>query len=70
MAKVQPSCRYDHGPLVRQDGLWALEQMERTNARDDPDTPFRYTQTQFVTSLFRCRTCGYLELFDDAEATP
>ena len=63
-----PSCRYDHGPLQREERLWAVQQVERIEQPPHPDQNFMAMPMQFVFSLFRCPRCGYLEMFDDEDA--
>lgn len=68
MLKIQPTCRYGHGNLEKHlspiDGVGYLL------------PGFRFTSTQtndvalmgkagFSVMLYECKTCGYIELFDD-----
>ena len=51
------TCRYGHGDLVKVDEKgnhpkWALMSVRSSN-------------DVFVCTLYACKTCGYLELFDD-----
>ena len=66
--RIVPACRYDHGPLQREERFWAMQQMQRLEQPSPADRNFMPTAVQFVFSLFRCRQCGYMEMFDDEEA--
>jgi len=66
--RVIPSCRYEHGPLQREERWWAVQQMERITQPPHPEQNFLPMPVRFVFSLFRCPACGYLELFDDEDA--
>lgn len=74
---LERTCRYGHGALVRDPGWWSLqgvefvakrskkEQAPGVEAMDDEnvsDIPQAY-----VLRLWRCPTCGYVELFDNME---
>ena len=63
-----PSCRYEHGPLKREERWWAVQQMARIERPPQPDQNFLATPVRFVFSLFRCPACGYMEMFDDEDA--
>jgi hypothetical protein len=66
--RVVPTCRYQHGPLKREEQFWSVQQMQKLDQPMQPDQNFIPTSIQFVFSLFRCARCGYMEMFDDEEA--
>lgn len=65
---VIPECKYCHGPMATPPGdetiKWSLRAVfKETGANGQSivqDSPY-----VFSLNLFRCPTCGYLELFDD-----
>ena len=70
--KIEPDCRYGHGKLEASPELWSLAGITATpmtcnsdcnDALDDVSMNGR----AFTVLLYRCTTCGYIELFDDAE---
>jgi hypothetical protein len=65
---MMPTCRYGHGPLVDQayepDMAWSLNSVKK-KTHDDGQYTIENGPFAFVFRLFRCPTCGYLELFDD-----
>lgn len=65
---ITPACRYGHGPLRPahggQERRYVLRSVFKSkNAEGDDEI----TETPYVFTLhlFRCDTCGYLEMFDD-----
>jgi hypothetical protein len=70
--KVTPMCRYGHGPLGR---IRLLNHEEHPRGMVLPTYleipgmgPALMDGNGFSVTLFRCSTCGYLELFDDEVA--
>lgn len=72
--KITPTCRYGHGPLNRDkpdtNHYWAV--MGAVNipltAMSPVNKPISDTQSSnliYTVNLYRCETCGYIELFDD-----
>ena len=66
---MTPNCRYGHGDLVRQPDLWALDGMRNVKHLSPTQVIAEKLDHQFVVSLFTCQKCGYVELFDDEDAT-
>jgi hypothetical protein len=63
--KVTPECRYGHGELdwqVDPSGEISQFVLGGVHAENGQFTP---TSRFFGVKLFRCSTCGYIELFDD-----
>jgi hypothetical protein len=68
MTNLEPTCRYGHGPLEESqndDNLrFALRSVYKTQEASKQqsitDAPYVFT-----VRLYRCATCGYVELFDD-----
>lgn len=67
-----PNCRYGHGPL----GHIVLESISDaprglvlpTTLQTMGNEPLMLDGRGFTFTLYRCSTCGYLELFDDGVA--
>lgn len=54
-----PECPNQHGPMEQQSGAWAIDQvLQTTNLGWNP------TGTFFLVSLYRCKTCGLVQLYD------
>lgn len=66
--KIVPMCRYEHGRMERQEGLWGLDQIRMAPADAPAAKTSLATGISFVASMYRCSVCGYLELIDDEEA--
>lgn len=66
--KTVPTCRYEHGKMERQPGLWGLDQIRKAPANAPASRASMGTGVAFVASMYRCSVCGYLELIDDEEA--
>jgi len=68
---VEKTCRYGHGPLHREEGQYGLpaflHRSGPSNAllRQLQAADYQITNRVFVLSLWRCPTCGYVELFDE-----
>jgi hypothetical protein len=60
------SCVRGHGTMEKLPGLWALNQVNVAKGSDGKLAAFD-TGTRYVASLYRCFTCGFLELVDQAE---
>ena len=63
MKPVTPTCRYNHGNLIREENGWWLG----SSLRPSESTKLVQLDTVFVLSLYRCPVCGYVELFDDED---
>lgn len=76
--KVTPECRYGHGPLqnIQPEAptpghhFWGLQGVTLTpfRAGSPAATPLLTSETTsriYSVMIFRCPTCGYVELFDD-----
>ena len=68
MTTTVRTCRYDHGPLDELPDTWALSGVEWVSSSklDPPGStklPQQSTQAFFI-KLWRCPTCGYMELQD------
>ena len=74
---IQPTCRYEHGPLKPIEGDWALvgyderpmsaEMREMLNERGGKLFKNTYADQNgrnYGVKIFKCSSCGYLELFD------
>lgn len=64
------TCRYDALPLVKEDGEWSLEQVDRLAMTIDGVGTQSAAMAlplgrRFAASLYRCRRCGYIELIDE-----
>jgi hypothetical protein len=67
---VEPTCKYGHGSMTEHkppdnaDGYYLGSFL-----RVMPESSEGYviTPTIFTFSLYRCSTCGYLEMFDKVE---
>lgn len=64
---ITPECRYGHGQLTEVTGdpelRYAVRSVFKTQEGDQKiitESPYAFT-----ARLYRCRFCGYLELFDD-----
>ena len=65
---ISPTCRYGHGLLRAVHGnherryvLRSVTKSENAEGENEiAETPYVFT-----LHLFRCDTCGYLEMFDD-----
>jgi len=76
--KVTPVCRYDHGPLARlvdhpPDHRFALMGITLPTTEGfaqvaEQVLPAKPSGRIYSLTVFRCMTCGYLELFDDESA--
>lgn len=69
--KVTPNCRYGHGDLVRlklrnEDGLPRGTIISTYLELENMGTAMMDGKGYSIT-LFRCPTCGYLEIFDDGD---
>lgn len=55
-----PTCPNDveHGTMELQPGTWALDQVNLTSVGWDR------TGTFYATALYRCKTCGLIQLYD------
>ena len=63
MTNLTPSCRYGHGDLAQDDGVFALVGV--TVAKPEPGViSANHNDRVFVLKAFRCTVCGYIELFD------
>ena len=62
--KFRPECKYGHGELYLDNKTWALSGVEVTN---NPNNTFTtaWNGHAYTLKIYRCNTCGYLELFDD-----
>ena len=62
---VQPVCRYDHGMLVKQDASYMMRKAASYHL-EKPGKEKRWVgaASMFRVTLWRCTTCGYLEMFD------
>jgi hypothetical protein len=69
MEKVQRTCRYGHGDLVRSDGLWSLEEVQTRDMMVNglPSKGVVPTGRMFAAQLWTCRTCGYAEMADGGD---
>jgi hypothetical protein len=73
--KVKPTCRYEHGLLLHvptaDDAAWGLVgvQVQRATAgmmrAGDPLQAVFPNDRIFTVRVFRCATCGYIEMFDE-----
>ena len=57
---VTPECKYGHGPIEPQNansdsGYWSLHSAGLNGALG---------RRIFIVKVFKCKTCGYIELFD------
>ena len=53
-------CYRGHGEMERIFGEWGVPQVQRNN-----DGSFTILGPMFVASLFRCPTCGAVEIVDE-----
>jgi hypothetical protein len=55
-----PQCPNDatHGPMERQPGTYSLDQVLLTQIG------WNRTGTFYATTVFRCKTCGLIQLYD------
>lgn len=62
-APINPvrTCRYEHGPLRREDGNWSLQGFE-LSAENTPLLNGR----GYAFTIYTCPTCGYTELIDES----
>ena len=65
-----PTCKYGHGELKKEDGLWGLGGFDRyqLSVNSTVDTPINEVirnERAFTLCVYRCSKCGYLEFFDD-----
>lgn len=60
--EVERTCRYGHGRLVMENSVTILPTAPEWKRRPE-GTPIS-APTSFVAHLYRCKTCGYLELAD------
>lgn len=73
--KIEPTCRYGHGALIEiarspDEHYWGFIGASLVPFRVEMsvDTPLEDTEVSgriYTVSLFRCPSCGYLEVFDD-----
>ncbi len=73
---IAPTCKYGHGPLARvidSPGNHRFALMGVTLPKppegfiqfSEASTPAQPSGRVYSIAVFRCTTCGYLELFDD-----
>lgn len=67
---VTPTCRYGHGPLLPHSPDAPADGYHLSSHRLFKDllgttVGSMKTAPTFTVKLFRCATCGYLEMFDD-----
>lgn len=61
---VERTCRYGHGQLDSIDGIWSLEGLRPQKSAVGG---LASNGQVFTVRVFRCETCGYVELYDDME---
>lgn len=68
MLKVKPNCRYGHGDLEKHistvGGVGYLLPGFRVTSSQSNDIAL-LGNAGFSVTLYECKTCGYIELFDD-----
>lgn len=66
---ITPMCRYGHGPLEEQtqddEVRWSLPSITQS-VSDTGQVAVGAGPFAYSVRMYRCATCGYLELFDDA----
>lgn len=63
--KVVPECRYGHGPLTSVDGIFTAPQVAEIDPKENDGNSIGLTGLSYSFHLWRCRECGYIELFDE-----
>lgn len=66
---TEKTCRYGHGELVAENGLWAMPgiDVKTDNVGVDTGQTAKYIVENglgFSLRIYKCPTCGYLEFFD------
>lgn len=68
VVRVQPECRYGHGELTRENDVWAMPCFRLMPPPRNPDEAPEAREFAYTVRLWRCHTCGYIEVFDTNEA--
>lgn len=58
------TCMRGHDGMERMPGVWSLNQVDVQTAPDGSRSAIE-TGSRYVASLWRCNTCGTLELVDE-----
>jgi hypothetical protein len=63
--QIKPSCRYDHGPLLKvtasgEFAEWAVFGADKNKETDGSQR----IDSAFYLMLYVCKVCGYSEFFD------
>lgn len=66
MPKVEivPNCRYGHGDLEHVEGDWGLQGYHLIRPKPTVIVNTGPSETAFTVMVYRCPTCGYVELKD------
>jgi rubrerythrin len=64
--KFERTCRYAHGALKREDGVYKLNGVEPNLNEAARRSGIRFLENEkgFVLQVWVCQTCGYIELVD------
>ncbi len=59
---IERTCKYNHGPLHKEPGVWSLKGEGSTPFPNFPGVLM--SDLAFSLTIFRCAVCGYLEFVD------
>jgi hypothetical protein len=69
---TERTCAHGHGPLVRHPGLYALAGAELVAGPQigllETQKHIVYNSRAFAVVVYRCSSCGFIELVDEEKA--